>query len=82
MAASLSRRGFAPNSTYASALNYHSPYNASQAHTAIYVGVGYVSQNYTARLARTTGALRASLIARCFPRSARPAALNVRRTTR
>jgi hypothetical protein len=54
MAASLSRRGFAPNSTYASALNYHSPYNASQAHTAIYVGVGYVSQNYTARLARTT----------------------------
>ena len=49
----LSIRGFAADGSDAAALSAHVPFEETLAHTAIHEGVGYVSINYTARLART-----------------------------
>ncbi len=50
----LTIRGFAADGTDAAALSAHVPFEETLSHTAIHEGVGYVSINYTARLARTT----------------------------
>jgi hypothetical protein len=49
----LSSRGFAADGNDAAALSAHVPFEETLSHTAIHEGVGYVSINYTARLART-----------------------------
>jgi hypothetical protein len=49
----LASRGFAAGGSDAAALSAHVPFEETFSHTAIHEGVGYISINYTARLART-----------------------------